>query len=276
MSIRSLCICVDDVGLNEAVNDAAFALLADRRVQALSCLVGAPAWASAAARLRRDTSGPVDLGLHLDLSAHPLTIPPRSWAALWWRGTLSRLSPRVLREEIAAQLERFERHVGRTPDFVDGHHHVHQFPQVRDALLDVLVHRYPGHRPWLRSTRAGRWRPRPLAISRLGGRSLSADAELFAFPQNRRLLGVYDFRGGRERFETLMSDWLRLADHGDLLVCHPAASAAPGDPLGAARADEFAVLGSARFDEALRGEGIRLVSMSRILDEDRGGVFSRR
>ena len=27
---------------------------------------------------------------------------------------------------------------GRAPDFVDGHQHVHLFPQVRDALLDVV------------------------------------------------------------------------------------------------------------------------------------------
>ena len=33
---------------------------------------------------------------------------------------------------------------GRAPDFIDGHQHVHLFPQVSDAVLDVVKAEAPG------------------------------------------------------------------------------------------------------------------------------------
>ncbi|MDH0864618.1 ChbG/HpnK family deacetylase [Mitsuaria sp. GD03876] len=266
---RALCLCIDDVGLHEGVNEAAQVLRRAGRVHALSCMVGGPAWPSGAAGLRRDTVGPVDIGLHLDLTAWPLTLAPASWSAVWWRGTLDRLPAAGLRDEVVAQLDRFEDHLGRAPDFVDGHQHVHQFPQVRDALVDVLVKRYPYRRPWLRSTRAAGWGFKPRLLERLGARALMADAELLAFPGNRRLLGVYDFLGGPSRYATLMADWLRQARHGDLLMCHPSVQAVPGDPIRQARLDEYAVLASPAFGELIAAEGIRLDAMSRLLQDER-------
>ena len=37
---------------------------------------------------------------------------------------------------------------GRPPDFIDGHQHVHLFPQVRDAVLKVAAEAAPD--AWLR------------------------------------------------------------------------------------------------------------------------------
>ena len=41
--------------------------------------------------------------------------------------------------EIASQLRTFIDAFGRPPDFLDGHQHVHLFPQVRDAFLKVVA-----------------------------------------------------------------------------------------------------------------------------------------
>ncbi|WP_431289110.1 ChbG/HpnK family deacetylase [Roseateles chitinivorans] len=267
--LRSICLCIDDFGLHEGVNEAALALRKDGRVHALSCMVGAPAWTSGAAALRRDTGGPTDLGLHLDLTQYPLTMPPDSWSSLWMRGTLDRLSPADLRDEIDAQLDLFEQNIGRRPDFIDGHQHVHQFPQVRDALVDVLLRRYPYQKPWLRSTRSASWQLKPMVISRLGNRALTAEADVLAFAHNRRLLGVYDFTGGPERYESLLSRWLHLARQGDLLMCHPSTQSVPGDAIAQARLDEFQVLSDKRFDWHVRSNFVRLEAMSRILDDER-------
>ena len=43
----------------------------------------------------------------------------------------------ALVNEIAAQLRMFVHTFGRAPDFIDGHQHVHLFPQIRDAVLEV-------------------------------------------------------------------------------------------------------------------------------------------
>ena len=37
---------------------------------------------------------------------------------------------------------------GRPPDFIDGHQHVHLFPQVRDAVLKVVAEAAPD--AWVR------------------------------------------------------------------------------------------------------------------------------
>lgn len=57
---------------------------------------------------------------------------------LFWRALCGRLDRTAVRDEIAAQAERFVALLGRAPAYVDGHHHAHQLPVVREALVDVI------------------------------------------------------------------------------------------------------------------------------------------
>ena len=50
------------------------------------------------------------------------------------------LRPKLLTAEITRQFEAFAAAFGRPPDFVDGHHHVHLFPQIRDAVPVSYTH----------------------------------------------------------------------------------------------------------------------------------------
>ena len=59
-----------------------------------------------------------------------------------------RLDPAALADEIASQVREFVDAFGRAPDFIDGHQHVHLFPQVRDALLEVAKEAAPD--AWVR------------------------------------------------------------------------------------------------------------------------------
>lgn len=261
---KRLCICVDDFGLHQGVNAAALALAAQGRVQALACQVGGPAWGPGATELRRLPG--LDLGLHLDLTEHPLKEPARPLGRLIMQSLLRGLDAAALSAEIAAQLDRFEDHVGRPPDFVDGHQHVHQLPQVREALLAELLRRGPA-RPWLRSTRRPRrlaWRFKPWLIETLGAAGLERQARRAGFSgRNHALLGVYDFAPSSPGFDVLLRRWLAVAEDGDLLMCHPSLpTAAPGDGILAARVAEFGVLGSAGFDTLLAEQGITLARLS--------------
>lgn len=265
---RSLCICVDDLGLHPGINAAALALARAGRVQALSCMVGAPAWDAAARTFREELAGKgqaLDMGWHLDLSEHPLTLAPQPLKQLILRSALRRLDTRALRRELAAQLDAFCQSLGRLPDFVDGHQHVHQLPQVREALMDLLQAR--GARPWLRSTRRA---DEPLGskawlIQRLGQAGLSRLAAAQDLPQNQRLLGVYDFQGDTARYHALLQGWLAQARSGDLLMTHPSAAPDPQDPIGAARRQECAVLSAPGFEALCRAQGLRLEPLSRSL-----------
>lgn len=273
-----VCICADDFGQHEGVNDAVWRLAGLGRLQAVGALVGAPAWKTGAASLRRLDAEGLDVGLHLDLTEFPLLARSRQpLARLIALGALHRLHRFQVRAEIRAQLDAFELALGHGPTFVDGHRHVHQLPGVRDELLAELVARYGAHLPWIRCTRSavspgaglgagtGSMLLKSSIIEWLGANGLSVAARSHGFAQNRRLLGVYDFQGGAPRYQSLLRHWLATARNGDLLMCHPGSPHMAADPLGTARAAELHVLAGVELDELLRTTGVSLWPMSQIL-----------
>lgn len=93
----------------------------------------------------------LELGLHLVLSGGltPLTdlrgsgLVDRSGrllgnGALWIRAWSGRINGNAVYEELCAQAEAFERAIGRPPAYVDAHHHAHQLPGVREALVRAV------------------------------------------------------------------------------------------------------------------------------------------
>ncbi len=274
---RAICIAVDDFGLHDGINAAALSLAEAGRAHAIGCMVGGAAWHAGSASLRRLDAHRIDLGLHLDLTETPLqpwTVRPLN--ALIGDSYLRRLDRATVRAAIRAQLDAFEQAIGRGPAFVDGHQHVHQLPVVRSELLAELAERYGWNRPWLRSTRRARareslrlqgWRStaKSWVIEQLGASGLASSARECGYAQNGRLMGVYDFQGGPERYAKRLAAWLAAARRGDLLMCHPSAATRQADPLIDARMAEFQVLSSAAFDALYIDAGVVLQPMSRIL-----------
>jgi hypothetical protein len=274
-----LCLCADDFGLDAAVDEAVIELVRCGRLQAVGCLVGAPGWAEGSRRLRAVRTDRVDVGLHLDFTQFPL-LPGsrRPLPRLILAAITRRLDQLAVRREIAAQIARFERDMGRPPAFVDGHQHVHQLPIVRDALLALLASRDDGTRPWLRSTRrpepAPRWPGRrwsevlkPWLIEALGARGLARLARRHGFAQNRSLLGVYAFPAGADGYAQRRAGWLAVARDGDLLMCHPGRRTDAGsasDPIADARVDEFEVLAGSRPTVRRLDEDFALTPLSRL------------
>lgn len=266
-------ICADDFGLHESVNDAVLQLQQSRRLSAVSCLVDGPAWPDGARSLR-DTH--IDVGLHLNfterLPGALFTLPLRSLVV---RAYLRLLDYWEVRTSIEQQLCRFEEAMGRPPDFVDGHQHVHQLPIIRDALLSVLVGRYSS-RPWLRSTTLGshpvgrahsRDRLKARTIALLGSESLKRTARRLDFPMNRALLGVYGFTPDAGAYEACLGQWFSAASDSDLLMCHPASAAVPSDPIAAARLREFEVLSGDVFEQHRREQRIAVVRLSDLFND---------
>ena len=263
---RVLCICADDFGLREGVNQAILALLDAGRLQAVSCMVGGKAWLQGAAELRGRDRRRFDAGLHLDLTDSPLLPGSRHpLGRLIFASMARRVQRQALRREIDAQLDAFEQGLGCAPAYVDGHQHVHQLPLVRQALLAALSDRYGQALPWIRSTRTARgatWAsPKAWLIECLGNGALMALADQGGFRHNRRLLGVYDFRGGEARFRALLLAWLHAARSGDLLMCHPGLGADDADPIAAARSAEFTVLREPALAAVLQTEALTLLPM---------------
>ena len=245
---RPILVCADDFGLHPAVDQAVLLLAAKGRLSGASCLVDGVSFQEAGPGL--DASG-VLCGLHLNFTERLREAGPCMPLASLIRATwLRRLDRSSVEQEIARQLDRYEHVMGRAPDYIDGHQHVHQFPVIREALLDILDQRYSsrGVRPWIRSTVAGRQKGTPLAprmksqlISLLGARKLRRLAKACGYGVNRGFLGVYGFGGGEYAYAALLRSWLTRAEAGTVIMCHPALRAVPGDPLGDQRRAEFHV-----------------------------------
>lgn len=260
---KRIVLCADDFGMNPAIDEGILTLAEQRRLNATSCLVEGPSFASDVEALRQ--SG-LQLGLHLNFTeslGQPGLYMPVS--SLIRQAYLRRLDAGELASQVQRQLDRYEALVGAPPHFVDGHQHVHQLPQIRSVLLAELAKRYPSAPPWLRNTRAGslrgmpaRLRAKAAIIEHLGSHAFARAARRQAFQLNLAFLGVYDFTGGQESYRRWMALWLAGAQDGDLIMCHPAAKDLPGDDLGVQRRAEFDVLLGAAMGGELERHGLVL------------------
>jgi predicted glycoside hydrolase/deacetylase ChbG (UPF0249 family) len=265
---RAVAICVDDFGLHDGVNQAVLSLAERTRISTVSCMVGAPAWAAGSALLHRLDPGVLDVGLHFDLTENPLDSGLRRGLARWYAlGSIGALNRGRVRAEFTGQLERFEQAMGRAPTHIDGHQHVHQFPVIRDIVVEVLVQRYSGSLPWLRSTRrsaAVQGLDKAWLIERLGCEALARTAQAHGFAQNQSLLGVYDFEGTADAYLVRMAHWLELAQAGDLIMCHPARRVAAHDAILPARVREYEVLAGGAFGQVLAQQRVRIAALTRV------------
>lgn len=269
LNLRALVLCADDFGQSAVIDRGILALLAQGRLNAVSCMANGPHWAEGVRQLRAVPAvaqGKVSVGLHLNLtefapvSAALLRRWPR-WPTLHnliLRAHLGALPHQALGEELQAQWDRFIDAFGREPMHLDGHQHVHHLPGVRHW---VLARRRTTQGLQLRATGnllgpghgLKRW-----LIEATGGRRLNAALQREAIAPLMPLLGAYDFQ--EPDYRRLMQQWLRrIPATGALLFCHPALGTdGSGDAIAAARTREYAYLGSPAFAEDLQAAGVHL------------------
>ena len=159
---RPIWLCADDYGISPAVSKAIRSLVVQGRLNATSVMVAAPSFdRSEAGSLKMLNAGArrVAIGLHVTLTGRfkPMSLgyrPTRdgtfvSLAEMMVRGQLRLLDRKQARNRDRRRSSRaFVDQFGQPPDFVDGHQHAHLFPQVREALLDVVKEMAP--QAWVR------------------------------------------------------------------------------------------------------------------------------
>ena len=156
----------DDLGLDEAINDAIFDLADRGQLQSASLMVAGPAVAHALDGLSRRPK--LKIYLHLVLSEGPPICPPEQipllvnpqglmnlsfgqllMASIWCK-TSSGSFVSQLATEIKAQILMFQELTGQQFVSLDGHQHLHLLPLVWGELLKLE----PPLRPvWLRTIR---------------------------------------------------------------------------------------------------------------------------
>jgi chitin disaccharide deacetylase len=176
---------------------------------------------------------------------------------------LRRLDRAALRREVEAQVAAFMEAFGRPPDFIDGHQHVHLFPQVRDVVLDAARRLAPG--AWLRQCVSpvplwGRWNdPKGLLVDALS-RAVRRRARRLGIETNPAFAGTYTYRPDAD-FARLFPGFLAGLPEGGLVMCHPGHvddELKRLDPLTIIREREYAYLCGEGFVEALAACGLTL------------------
>ncbi len=272
---RRIWLCADDYGISASVNMAIRDLVVRRRLNATSAMVVAPSFHRSEAHaldVLNTGMARVAIGLHLTLTApfRPLSAykPVREGAFLSLPATLARaflhrLSHAALASEIAAQLRMFVHTFGRPPDFIDGHQHVHLFPQIREAVLEVAKANAPG--AWLRQcgrvpARAFSLRDRKAWLLDHLSHDFRQRADALGLRTNPGFAGAYAFRDDAD-FPALFAGFLDQLPEGGTIMCHPGfvdAELQRLDPLTTLREREYAFLAGDAFPNVLAGHGVAL------------------
>lgn len=270
----SIAMIADDFGLGPAIDGAILDLAQWGRITGLSCMTATRRWPDAA-KILTDLPRDLSVGLHLTLTALPNAVyadgmrparPDPGPLGLLAQGLRGRIDRTLLSARITAQIDRFEAALGRPPDHVDGHEHVHAMPIVRDVVLDVLTRRGLADRLWIRSVRPvgdphasfGAMLRHRLFAALASGHERGLGRDRVA--ASARLAGIRAFSATEDYSALLARQLRRVTGPGVVVMCHPARPEPrdPNDDIQAARIDEYRVLSGPDFPEILKSAGLRL------------------
>ncbi len=260
--VRPFILCADDFAITEGVSRGILELAGDHRISATSAMVTRPHWP----RLARELAGlrGLSVGLHVNLTlAEPLAGLPRlapagslpSLGELTRLALIGRLPHDEVAGEIGRQVDAFSEALGRPPDFVDGHQHVHVLPGIRAAVIAQLGKR--GLKDtWLRNP-AERQRTimrrgvAPLKAMVIAGLAFgfAEAARAAGFRTNDGFAGVSPFDPARD-YGADFARYLLEAGPRHLVMCHPGRpddELRRLDPIVATRGQELAFFASSRF-----------------------------
>lgn len=281
-----LVINADDFGFTEHINRGIIEAYVAGALRSTSIMVGMPAFDDAVQRARKAGPG-LGVGLHFTLTAGtPLThatslVDAASgrflrFPALLARALAGRVRPGEVAEECAAQVQR-ARAAGIRLTHLDGHHHVHLVPGIRDAVRAVVeAERIPVvRRPveLLRGSPAG-WRRLPerallaLLARQLGSHWRARTADHFV---GSALLGA-------AHFGVLLIRLLDTLPSGTTeLMVHPGYVPEPlpgNDRYTTQREAELSALTSADVLARLHGGRIHLTHFGELALEDHATVHA--
>jgi predicted glycoside hydrolase/deacetylase ChbG (UPF0249 family) len=268
--MKRVILCADDYAQNRAVSRGILALIRQKRLSATGCFSNSKLWAEHGQWLLPHL-GEVDVGLHFNLTegyalgpvesvTRQLELP--SLSQLLLRSHLGMISVSAVKHELLRQINRFQEVMGVLPSFIDGHQHVHHFPAVRQAVLEVYQQHFRKSQIYIRCAAnimdRGAGAFKRCIIRHTGALRLAHRLSVMNIPHNKSFSGIYSF-GHPERYGTLFKTFLTSIGDQGLVMCHPGFQSSDArDPLMNSRYHEYQYFSSDQFIKDLAEAGVRL------------------
>ncbi len=257
---KTIILCADDFGQDPHISQAILTLATNNRLSATSCMTTEEDWTRHGHALKAFHNH-LDIGLHFNLTHGKGSYcrPLNEWL---FRSLLRQIDKTFIEAQLHDQLDRFEAIMGCSPDFIDGHQHVHSFPVMRDAVLNVIRDRFPTRKLYVRTLNpmlhGADSHSKALIVKGVAygfSRALSRQG----LQHNSQFGGLYSLYP-HAPYRDFMNLWLQQATNGTLLMCHPGQLPLHPtfDPIQEARVKEYAYLSSDAFLEDCTRAGVVL------------------
>jgi predicted glycoside hydrolase/deacetylase ChbG (UPF0249 family) len=242
---KKIILCADDFGLNPGICEGILGLVANQRLSAVSCMVNTDGFSAYANELI-EAGQKIQLGMHFNLTEGQFLSEPNracySLRQLLINTHLGLINSRAIAKELNTQLDYYIQVIGRPPDFIDGHQHVHQFPFIRKQLLRLYEQRLRAYGTSIRSVypliNHPQYQSKGRILALTGGRSFRRSMQRREVPHAPFFAGVYDFSPATD-YRGLFRYWLSTAPDQTLIMCHPGEHSVSVDPIAKARQVEL-------------------------------------
>ena len=232
---KYISICADDFGITEKVDRAIIELILNKRVSETSCMTLTQNFKKSSKELKK-ISVNFGKGIHITFTDFNSLTSPKSITengkflslqSLFLKIFKKKISKYEVYNEIESQIDYFEQTMDCKPDFIDGHHHVHQLPVISDVILEVLKKRYKNDIPWIRNTHEKKIKILKRNISLFKtfllsyyGNRLKKMAIKNSFKTNNGFSGIYNF-SKTTNYKELFKKFLISVNNEHLLMVHP-------------------------------------------------------
>jgi predicted glycoside hydrolase/deacetylase ChbG (UPF0249 family) len=274
----NICLCADDYAISPGVSRGILELIAAKRLTAVSVITASdywPEWSQALLPLQEN----IDVGLHIVLTnLKPLGQLPTfastgqfpSLGTIVKKAYLRILSYEEIKTEIEQQLQRFYLYFGCWPSHIDGHHHVHILPGIRELIFNIFCAVLDDKKRYIRncvenpSTILQRQIACVKAIG-IGTLSYKLKRQLIRnnIPTNNGFAGIYDFNQ-QQKYSEVFPRFLMASKNNMLIMCHPGyvdKELSLQDPVLAPREAELKFLLSNEFTECLAKNNVLLTTL---------------
>jgi chitin disaccharide deacetylase len=239
MTKKNLILCADDYAYTPENSKAIRNLLTKNKINATSCMTDTKYWPAEAKMLKLEINkikkSPL-IGLHFSLTEQTnskyyiksfFKNKNIGLLELLIRSKLRLISKKYIYQILEHQYNLFEKEFNQSPNFIDGHQHVHQFPVIRDALIKFYKNKKLKKSCFIRTTYplyASKDKFKELIIKISGAKKFAKLIKNNNISTNNGFAGLYKINNKLDDKSNVNNNYKYFFEkikNNSLIMCHP-------------------------------------------------------